>query len=101
VFPGRRKGQHFVEPKSVKSDVAKTANVEDWVGHDLRRTSASNMAGLGIPRLVIGRVLNHAEPDVTAVYDRQSYDAEKRDALERWAKRLMVVVSPLESVSGN
>jgi len=101
VFPGRRKGQHFVEPKSVKSDVAKTANVEDWVGHDLRRTSASNMAGLGIPRLVIGRVLNHAEPDVTAVYDRQSYDAEKRDALERWAKRLMVVVSPLESISGN
>jgi hypothetical protein len=30
---------------------------------------------------------------VTAVYDRHSYDAEKREALEAWAARLMTVVS--------
>jgi hypothetical protein len=33
-------------------------------------------------------VLNHVEggPTATRVYDRYSYDAEKRAALERWAK---------------
>ena len=46
----------------------------DFRGHDLRRTAASGMASAGVPRLVIGKVLNHAERDVTAVYDRHSYD---------------------------
>lgn len=100
VFPGKRKGKHLVETKNVKADVAEAAKVDDWIGHDLRRTAASYMGSLGIPRLVIGRVLNHAEPEVTAVYDRHSYDAEKKDALERWAKRLMVLVSSLQDVSG-
>jgi hypothetical protein len=35
------------------------------------------MAGMGIPRLVIAKILNHVEPGVTAVYDRHSYDNEK------------------------
>jgi hypothetical protein len=46
------------------------------------------MASMGVPRLVIARILNHAESGVTAVYDRYSYDREKREALEAWARRL-------------
>lgn len=60
----------------------------DFVMHDLRRTAASYMASAGVPRLVISKVLNHVEPGVTRVYDRHSYDAEKRQALEAWAARL-------------
>lgn len=62
--------------------------IPDFRGHDLRRTAASCMASAGVPRLVIGKILNHAEPGVTAVYDRHSYDAEKRSALEEWARTL-------------
>ena len=51
------------------------------------------MTGMGIPRLTVKKILNHVEREITAVYDRHSYDAEKRDALEAWAKRLMVIVS--------
>lgn len=57
-------------------------------GHDLRRTAASRMASAGVPRLVIGKVLNHAEPGATAVYDRHTYDSDKRAALETWARHL-------------
>ena len=60
----------------------------DFVAHDLRRTAASMMASAGVNRVVIGKILNHAEPGVTAVYDRHSYDAEKRSALEAWARLL-------------
>ena len=50
--------------------------------------AASAMASMGVPRLVIARILNHAESGVTAVYDRYSYGREKREALEAWGQRL-------------
>jgi hypothetical protein len=56
------------------------------------------MAAMGIPRFIVGRVLNHAEPGVTAVYDRHSYDAEKKDALDKWAAKLIRMVSDLQAV---
>ena len=64
----------------------------DWHLHDLRRTAATHMAKLGVDRVVIGKVLNHAEQEVTAIYDRHRYDAEKRRALELWARRIEEIV---------
>lgn len=52
--------------------------------HDLRRTAATHMAELGVSRLVIGKVLNHAESGVTSIYDRHAYDEEKEEALYTW-----------------
>lgn len=60
-----------------------------WTFHDLRRTGATHMVRLGVPETVVGRVLNHAPQGVTAkVYALHSYEAEKRDALERWAAEI-------------
>jgi integrase len=64
--------------------------------HDLRRTAASHMTSLGVARLVVGKILNHAEPGVTKVYDRHSYDAEKRQALHAWGKRVMELVTAVD-----
>jgi integrase len=60
--------------------------------HDLRRTAASMMTSMGASRIVVGHILNHAERGVTAVYDRYSYDAEKRAALNLWSDRLLEAV---------
>jgi integrase len=68
------------------------SNFTDWHLHDLRRTAATNMAKLGIDRIVVAKVLNHAENEVTAVYDRHKYDAEKRRALELWGARIAAIV---------
>ena len=78
--------------KRQQSEVLSRVGLADFRPHDLRRTAASRMASAGVPRLVIGKVLNHAEPSVTAVYDRHSYDAEKRAALETWARLLDDIV---------
>jgi hypothetical protein len=51
------------------------------------------MTGMGISRLSVKKILNHAERDVTAVYDRHSYDPEKRSALEAWGRRLEGIVT--------
>jgi alpha-D-ribose 1-methylphosphonate 5-phosphate C-P lyase len=71
--------------------------VKDFRGHDLRRTAASLMVGSGVSRLTVSKILNHVERSVTAVYDRHSYDAEKRAALDKWARSLASIVSTKET----
>jgi integrase len=65
----------------------------DFRPHDLRRTAASHMTGMGISRLTVAKILNHAEREVTAVYDRHSYDQEKRQALDAWGAHLEKIVT--------
>lgn len=61
--------------------------------HDLRRTAASLITGLGINRLIVSKILNHVETGVTAVYDRHGYDDEKRLALDAWSRKLEAIIS--------
>ena len=77
-----------------RAAVSSRLGLDDFRGHDLRRTAASRMASAGVARLVIGKVLNHVENGVTAVYDRHTYDAEKRAALDTWARDLATIVLP-------
>ena len=65
----------------------------DWRLHDLRRTAATQIAKLGVDRIVISKLLNHAEGGVTGIYDRHARDAEKRAAIERWGQRLQEIVN--------
>lgn len=62
-----------------------TGPMEPWRLHDLRRTAATNMRSLGIDRLTVSKVLNHAEAGITRVYDRYAMDPEKMHAVQRWA----------------
>jgi integrase len=75
--------------------------MERFTPHDLRRTVATRMRELGISRGDVKMVLNHVETDVTARYDRYDGLAEKRRALDSWAKRLEQIVAgeaPVENV---
>jgi integrase len=58
-----------------------------WTFHDLRRTTASGMARLGVNLPVIEKVLNHTSgtfAGVVGVYQRHNFADEKRRALELW-----------------
>ncbi len=94
VFASRRKRESPISAiQKAAERIAKRAGVE-FVPHDLRRTAASLMTGMGVSRLVVSKILNHVESGITAVYDRHSYDAEKRQALEAWGRQLEL---PFES----
>ena len=67
-----------------------------WHLHDLRRTAATYLARLGIDRVVIGKILNHSDGAVTAIYDRHSYEPQKRRALDLWAEHLSGIVNGTE-----
>lgn len=60
--------------------------------HDLRRTLATRLAELGVPRLVIEKILNHKDRSVAGIYDRHSYENEMRKALVRWERELRVIL---------
>ncbi|MES2252472.1 MAG: tyrosine-type recombinase/integrase [Pseudomonadota bacterium] len=66
--------------------------IEDITPHDLRRSAASHMASVGVNRLVISKILNHIEQSVTSIYDRYSYDAEKKEALDKWGQYLSELI---------
>jgi integrase len=93
VFPGKRQGQPLLNIAPVLDRLRRVSGV-DFRTHDLRRTMATKPSGLGVPRPVIAKLLNHVEPGVTAqVYDRHSYDAEKRAALLKWDRHLHAVIT--------
>ena len=51
------------------------------------------MTGMGISRLVVGKILNHVEGGATSIYDRHGYDGEKREALMLWGQRVDEIIS--------
>lgn len=79
-----------------RGEASRAIGLPDFVGHDLRRTAATRMGSLGVARFVIARVLNHVDSGITAVYDRATYDAEKRAAMDTWATALGAILKAKE-----
>jgi integrase len=78
---------------NAKERVDKIATIAHWRLHDLRRTFATHLRSLGIDRLIVSKLLNHAEGGVTKIYDRWAADPEKTAAMERWASRLREIIA--------
>jgi integrase len=71
-----------------------------WTPHDFRRSFATHASGLGIQPHIIEVILNHVSgfrAGVAGIYNRHTYDAEKRTALDRWAEHLLAIVEGRES----
>jgi integrase len=84
---------------NIDAAVDKVANdakpLPHWTIHDLRRTVASGLAGLGVALPVVEKILNHVSGSfggVAGVYQRHAFADEKRDALDKWAARVAVIV---------
>ena len=94
LFPSRRTGRPITD-QAMNHALLNSVGVigmNNVTPHDLRRTAASHMTELGIPRLVVSKILNHADPSVTGIYDRYQYGPEKRSALEAWGRRLQGII---------
>jgi integrase len=66
-----------------------------WIVHDLRRSTATHMAEIGIPPHIVEACLNHisgAKASVAGVYNRAQYSAEKKATFDRWAAHLEALV---------
>jgi len=94
--------EYFLSPRKDASVLPNTLNtkirrrgdlldIPHWTPHDLRRTAATNISGRVLDgdqkskRFIVARVLGHTDSEVTGVYDRYEYLAEKKTALQGWA----------------
>jgi integrase len=71
-----------------------------WTVHDLRRSFATHAAGIGIQPHIVEAILNHISghrAGVAGIYNRATYEPEKRTALDRWAEHLIAIVESRES----
>jgi integrase len=72
--------------------------VTDWTLHDLRRTFSSGMAALGVPQVVVEKLLNHVsggtQSPIAQVYNRHAYRDEMREAMLRWETHLDTLTTP-------
>lgn len=62
----------------LQADRVKLLHIKPWSPHDLRRTVKTTLASLGCPDEVSEAVLGHMPPGVVGVYQRHTYDKERR-----------------------
>jgi integrase len=75
---------------------ARIGSIAPWRLHDLRRTAATRMAELDVQPHTIEAVLNHVsghKAGVAGIYNRATYETEKRRALNLWAEALNGIVN--------
>jgi integrase len=85
-----------------KERLDKASGVTEWTLHDLRRTLATGMAELGVQPHIIEAVLNHVsghKAGVAGVYNRSSYAAEKRAALDLWGNYVQLLLAEAEGAN--
>ncbi len=83
-------------PHTPESKVEDRLKIAHFTPHDLRRSAATCMAEMGIPGDILDRVQNHISKQkqgVGHIYNRYSYDKEKRAALEAWGRKLTSLIT--------
>jgi integrase len=79
-----------------KTALDKASGVSNWVLHDIRRSVATHMQGIGIRVEVIEKILNHTSGTfrgIVGVYQRHQYLPEMADALQRWETHFLAHVT--------
>lgn len=71
----------------------------NWTPHDLRRTGATMMTAMGVLPEIAERCLNHTEENkMKRIYQRHSYENEKRAAWQLLGERLEILTSGASNV---
>jgi integrase len=90
VFWGRRDKRPFDFHRAMMDRLQASVPFKDWRLHDVRRFVRSGMGRLGVSQAVAELCLGHqsAKGGLVGVYDRHSYENEKRDAWLKWGDYL-------------
>jgi integrase len=84
-----------LNPNDTDAEAVASLNANPPTPHDFRRTVATGLAALGLPREDRLAVLGHTQGDVHAAhYDRHDRFAEKRRALEAWEAHVAAIIDP-------
>lgn len=74
-------------------------DIEKVTPHDFRRTVRTHLEKLNVQPHIAEKCLNHSLGAINAVYNKNTYIEERREALERWEVFLMLQVEPQQNVT--
>ncbi|WP_334178816.1 site-specific integrase [Pseudoxanthomonas sp.] len=104
VFPGKFAHTSHLNDKHLSEALGNACRrlarlgLQPFTTHDLRRTVETGMAAARVPKEYRDRVLNHVDASVGGKhYNVHDYKDEKREALEKWARRLESMLVPERS----
>lgn len=89
-------GNKPITERAVTKAVRKNEDIfglPHFTPHDLRRTVYTLMIESGINEKIVPRVFNHIEKGVKGVYNKHSYDHEKRQAMDTWSRKLESILT--------
>ena len=92
---GARSSAGFSTWAEDKAALDKCSGVTGWVVHDIRRSTATKLADLGVQPHIIEQILNHQsghKSGIARIYNRSSYEREVRAALALWADHLRSLI---------
>lgn len=108
LFPSPHSNDKPIAPGALShamADLTAALSLNDVSLHDTRRTGATGMAALGVAPFIVSKVLAHKDAGGGAAitarhYNLYEYVDEKRDALDRWARRLEQLLDSLPASEG-
>jgi integrase len=93
VFQGRAGAFRGFSASKITLD--NLSGVKGWRLHDLRRTMATGLQGLGVRLEVTEAILNHvsgSRAGIVGIYQRHEWAVEKRAALAAWGAHVEAIV---------
>lgn len=95
VFPSPITVGAPIQPKNLSRPLRRNEyfGMPRFTPHDLRRTAATHLGEMGVQRLVVGQILGHTDGSITTVYDRHSFDKEKKQAMMKWDRQLRRILT--------
>jgi integrase len=93
VFPAKRSEGFWRWGSAEDEAVREKTGVADLRAHDLRRTMATRIRGLGFPRETVDAILGHRESRLSQTYQLYDHLKEKTVALKAWERELVRILS--------
>lgn len=93
-FSGFSKGKERLDRMIQRDDAV--SPIAQWTLHDLRRTVATNLAGLDVRVEVTEAMLGHRSgklSGIVSVYQRHSWLPQMREAMAAWERRLAKILA--------
>ncbi|MDG2228555.1 MAG: tyrosine-type recombinase/integrase [Gammaproteobacteria bacterium] len=95
AFPSKNDLRKPMKPNSFTRALIrrnKSLGLEPFSVHDLRRTARTGFAKLKVRSDIAEMIINHSRGAMVDIYDRYTYEDEKREALEKWGSYLESLV---------
>ncbi|AJZ61074.1 phage integrase family protein [Paraburkholderia fungorum] len=84
---------YHMQPYSAQHLKHQRLPVTHWSPHDLRRTARTMLSSIGCPFEIGEIIIGHVIPGVGGVYDKYTYDKERREWLTKLADKLEELAS--------